>query len=159
MGSIVRSTGYMVLHRPVELAPFIRWDEKAGLQRDAIRSQWSTRSKRKRKETGYEKDYRCAGIPERKFQGAKADDRLGSGRSLVVLLRFGSSRPSHFGTKTADHTGSDEADLWKNTAESHRTGDRNPFPVGKLAAHRVGTRSDRSTRTKGAIDHQEQSKR
>src|SRR5580704_8481046 len=26
--------------------PFIRWDEKAGLRRDAIRSQWSTRSKR-----------------------------------------------------------------------------------------------------------------
>jgi hypothetical protein len=29
----------MALHRPVELTPFIRWDEKAGLQRDAIRSQ------------------------------------------------------------------------------------------------------------------------
>ena len=35
---------------------FIRWDEKAGLRRDAIRSQWSTRSRRNRKETGYEKD-------------------------------------------------------------------------------------------------------
>src|ERR1700681_427449 len=34
----------------------IRWDEKAGLRRDAIRSQWSTRSKRNRKETGYEED-------------------------------------------------------------------------------------------------------
>ena len=38
------------------IRPFIRWDEKAGLRRDAIRSQWSTRSKRNRKETGYEKD-------------------------------------------------------------------------------------------------------
>src|ERR1700680_3589817 len=66
-----------------------RWDEKAGLRRDAIRSQWSTRSKRNRKETGYERDYHCAGIPERKFQGAEADDRLGSGRSLVILLRYG----------------------------------------------------------------------
>jgi hypothetical protein len=41
-------------------APFynalIRWDEKAGLQRDAIRSQGSTRSKRKRKEDGYDED-------------------------------------------------------------------------------------------------------
>jgi hypothetical protein len=40
-------------------SPFIelhRWDEKAGLQRDAIRSQWSTRLKRNEKETGYEKD-------------------------------------------------------------------------------------------------------
>jgi hypothetical protein len=33
----------------------IRWDEKAGLQRDAIRSQCTTRSRRK-KETGNEKD-------------------------------------------------------------------------------------------------------
>jgi hypothetical protein len=31
---------------------FIRWDEKAGLQRDAICSQRSTRSKRNGKETG-----------------------------------------------------------------------------------------------------------
>lgn len=28
----------MVLHRPVEPAGLIRWDEKAGLQRDAISS-------------------------------------------------------------------------------------------------------------------------
>ena len=35
--------------------PFIRWDEKAGLQRDAIRSPSATRSKRNGKETGYEK--------------------------------------------------------------------------------------------------------
>jgi hypothetical protein len=56
MGSIVRSTDYMVLHRPVELAPFHRWDEKAGLQRDAIRSQCSTCSRHKEKETGCEKD-------------------------------------------------------------------------------------------------------
>jgi hypothetical protein len=32
--------------------PFIRWDEKAGLQRDAICSPRSTRSKRNGKETG-----------------------------------------------------------------------------------------------------------
>jgi Ca-activated chloride channel family protein len=30
----------MVLHRPVELARLLRWDEKAGLRRDTIRSQW-----------------------------------------------------------------------------------------------------------------------
>jgi hypothetical protein len=40
-------------HIPIRL---IRWDEKAGLRRDAIRSQCSTRSKRNEKETGYEKD-------------------------------------------------------------------------------------------------------
>ena len=38
------------------IIPFIRWDEKAGLQRDAIRSQGSTCSRHKEKETGYEKD-------------------------------------------------------------------------------------------------------
>ena len=38
-GSIVESMHWMVLHRPVEPARLNRWDEKAGLQRDAIRSQ------------------------------------------------------------------------------------------------------------------------
>jgi len=33
-----------------------RWDEKAGLRRDAIRSQGLTRSRRNGKETGYEED-------------------------------------------------------------------------------------------------------
>jgi hypothetical protein len=41
-------------HIPIIL--FLRWDEKAGLQRDAIRSQCSTCSRHKEKETGYEKD-------------------------------------------------------------------------------------------------------
>jgi hypothetical protein len=33
-----------------------RWNERAGLQRDAISSQGKTRSKRNRKETGYEEE-------------------------------------------------------------------------------------------------------
>ena len=44
-------------------------------------------------------------------------------------------------------------------AKSHRPGDRNPFPLGKQAVNRTGTRSARGARTKSAIDHQEQSKR
>ena len=44
-GSIVESTRWMLLYRPVELAAFARWDEKAGLPRDAIRSQCWTCSK------------------------------------------------------------------------------------------------------------------
>jgi hypothetical protein len=35
---------------------FIRWNEKAGLPRDAIRSQCSTCSKHKEKETGNAED-------------------------------------------------------------------------------------------------------
>ena len=35
----------------------------------------------------------------------------------------------------------------------------NTFPVGKPAVNGAGTRSDRGARAKGAIDHQEQSKR
>src|SRR6266403_4752887 len=54
--SIVGSTDLIVLHRPVELTLFIRWDEKAGLRRDAIRSQRLTRSRRDGKETGYDED-------------------------------------------------------------------------------------------------------
>jgi hypothetical protein len=34
------------------VTPFLRWDEKAGLRRDAIRSQGLTRSRRNGKETG-----------------------------------------------------------------------------------------------------------
>ena len=45
------SVSYMV-----EPASFIRWDEKAGLRRDAIRSQRLTRSRRNGKETGYDED-------------------------------------------------------------------------------------------------------
>jgi hypothetical protein len=41
-------------HLPI--SAFLRWDEKAGLHRDAIRSQGSTRSRRKEKETGDEED-------------------------------------------------------------------------------------------------------
>ena len=61
--------------------------------------------------------------------------------------------------KAADDAGSDEAGIWQDTAQSHRTGDRNAFPVGKPAVDRVGTRSDRGARAKSATDHQEQSKR
>ena len=38
------------------LKALYRWDEKAGLRRDAIRSQRLTRSRRNGKETGYEKE-------------------------------------------------------------------------------------------------------
>jgi hypothetical protein len=40
----------------IPIIPFLRWDEKAGLRRDAIRSQCSTCSRHKERETGYEKD-------------------------------------------------------------------------------------------------------
>ena len=42
---------------------------------------------------------------------------------------------------------------------SYRPGDRNTFPVAKPAVKRAGTRGARGARAKGAIDHQEQSKR
>jgi hypothetical protein len=45
--------------------------------------------KAQEKETGYEEDEHCTDIQERNFLGPKADDRCGSGRSLVVLLCFG----------------------------------------------------------------------
>jgi len=64
-----------------------------------------------------------------------------------------------FLTESSDNTGSDEADIWKDTAESDRPGDRNTFALGKPAVNRTGTQSDRGARTKSGIDHQEQSKR
>ena len=66
-------------------------------------------------------------------------------------------RRGHSGTESIDDTGSDEADIFEDTAKSHRTGDWNPFAMGKPAVHGAGTRSDRGARAKSAIDHQEQS--
>jgi hypothetical protein len=63
------------------------------------------------------------------------------------------------GTESADDNGRDEADLCEDYAESDRHGDRHTFSLGKPAANGAGTRSARGTRPKGAIDHQEQSKR
>jgi hypothetical protein len=47
----------MVLHRPVECAAFTRWDEKAGLRRDAVGSQViDVLEAQEIKETGNEED-------------------------------------------------------------------------------------------------------
>jgi hypothetical protein len=43
---------YAVSQTSVNTCAFLRWDEKAGLRRDAIRSQGSARSRRNGKETG-----------------------------------------------------------------------------------------------------------
>jgi hypothetical protein len=48
------STSFMKFRGPEALKD--RWNERAGLQRDAISSQGKTRSKRNRKETGYEEE-------------------------------------------------------------------------------------------------------
>src|SRR5580693_4114856 len=63
------------------------------------------------------------------------------------------------GAESGDDTGSDEADICEDTAESHRPGDGNTFPVGQPAVNGAGIQSNRGACAKGAIDHQEQSKR
>src|SRR6516225_5073819 len=75
-------------NRTFPVSPFIRWDEKAGLPRDAIRSQCSTCSKHNEKETGNAEDEHYADEWENHFQRA-AHDWVGSGRSFQCLLRFG----------------------------------------------------------------------
>src|SRR6267142_327483 len=52
-----------------------------------------------------------------------------------------------------------EADIFEDTARSHRSGNGNTFPLGQPAVNGAGIQSNRSARAKGAIDHQEQSKR
>src|SRR5487761_1419910 len=79
--------------------------------RDAIRSQCSTCSRHKEKETGYEKDEHCSGKWKHDFQRTQAHDWSGPRRSLVVLLRFGGSGRSPSGTESGDNTGSDETDI------------------------------------------------
>jgi predicted NBD/HSP70 family sugar kinase len=41
-------------------------------------------------------------------------------------------------TESADDTGSAEADIFEDTAKSHRTADRNTFAMGKPAVNGVG---------------------
>jgi hypothetical protein len=53
-GASLQCRAFMKFRGPKALND--RWDEKAGLPRDAIRSQGSTRSWRKEKETGNEED-------------------------------------------------------------------------------------------------------
>src|ERR1700721_4509763 len=96
---------------------------------------------------------------ERNFAGAKANHRCGFGRSLVVLLLFGGSRQNHSGTESSDDSGSDEADLWKDTAKPHRPGDRNTFALGEPAANGAGAGSARGARTNGKTDNKNQRKR
>ena len=47
----------------------------------------------------------------------------------------------------------------KDTAKSHRPGDRNTFALGQPVANGAGARSARGARTKSGMDHQEQPKR
>ena len=61
--------------------------ERACLRLDAMRSQGSTRSKRNRKETGYEKDYHSADIPEQYFQGLGQGSRRTLWNDLIEFSR------------------------------------------------------------------------
>src|SRR6266852_6254778 len=45
----------MMLHRPIETTALIRWDEKAGLQRDAISSRRMTCSRHKKRRPAMKK--------------------------------------------------------------------------------------------------------
>ena len=65
----------------------------------------------------------------------------------------------HSGAESGDDTGSDEADICEDTAESHRPGDGNAFPVAQPAVNGDRIQSNRGARAIGAIDHQEQAKR
>ena len=54
--AISRETGQALPSGHILASGFTRWDEKAGLLRDAIRSQCSTCSRHKEKETGNAED-------------------------------------------------------------------------------------------------------
>jgi hypothetical protein len=66
-----------------------RWDEKAGLQRDAISSQVTDALQAQDKETGDEKEYHHCDRTERKIASSELNDRFRPRRSLQLVLRAG----------------------------------------------------------------------
>ena len=67
-----------------------RWDEKAGLRRDAVRSRSYPRGLNTKKQvTGNEKVSTAAAQATKKFSSSETDDRAGSGRSFELVLRVG----------------------------------------------------------------------
>jgi len=59
----------------------------------------------------------CAGAFGEIFKEQKRNDRLGLGDRLVVLLRLDEAGKIILEQKVADDTGSDEADLFADTAK------------------------------------------
>jgi hypothetical protein len=116
------------------VAAFIGWDEKAGLHGMLYapnnRRARSTRERR----PAVKKSSTVRGIRERTFQEAKANDRYGYGRSLVVLLCVGRNRQNHSGTESTDDTGVDEGDILRGCRKVDRTGDRNTFAIARKLA-------------------------
>ena len=64
-----------------------------------------------------------------------------------------------FGEETGNHAESHEGGIRSDAVEPDCPGDGNTFPVGQPAVNGAGIQSNRGARAKGAIDHQEQSKR
>jgi hypothetical protein len=77
-------------HRCSESTDAIRWDEKAGLRRDAVGSQViDVLEAQEIKETGNEEDQHRGSEAEQEYFGAEADDRFRFGRSIELVLRVG----------------------------------------------------------------------
>ena len=86
---------------------------------DALRSQRFNVREAQAKATGNEEDSHFSGICERKFEKAKANHRVDLeivGRSIVFCMK--PVKP--FWNKKYDDTGTDEAEVWNDTARSHR---------------------------------------
>jgi hypothetical protein len=66
-----------------------RWDEKAGLRRDAVRSQVIDVLEAQIKRRPAMKKVRTVRAKQKEFLRAKADDRFGPGRPFKLVLRVG----------------------------------------------------------------------
>jgi hypothetical protein len=96
-----------------------RWDEKAGLRRDAVRSQViDVLSAQEIKETGNEEGWHRSGESEQEFLPIQVDHRPGPRRSLHLVLRVGRSGCRTAGTEAEHDSKGHARNIRGNAAQS-----------------------------------------
>ena len=136
-----------------------RWDEKAGLRRDAVRSQVIDVLKAQIKRRPAMRRPHRSNNAEQEFFSTESDDWSGPGGSIELVLRAGRSGRSAAGGETGGrlrkrcgrHSGPCRAagSRWK----------RDAFALGEPTAERVGARSDRGACAQRAFDWRESEER
>ena len=93
------------------------------------------------------------------FFPTEADDWVGPGRSIELVLRAGRSGRSAAGTETEHDSESDARGVWRHAALPDRAGDGDAFALGESTAERVGARSNRGACAQRAVDRGEPEER
>ena len=82
----------------------------------------------------------AAAKQSRNFSRTEADDRVGPGRSIELVLRVWMKRAQMLLEQKAAHDSEGDArSVRSDAAQPDRAGNRDAFAVGESAAERVGT--------------------